>query len=137
MEAAKAAAAQLAAQLPPPDPAFAERIEKTAFGVAKNGPQFEAMLVAKQQGNPQFEFLVFGGSANGYYRHVLNCMANGGWTLDQVGERAHKIRIAWGLPTLSMRVRLCPLGCKTRVSAQLLQNISDRPPFRQHLCAAE
>jgi len=40
--------------------------------------------VAKQQGNPQFEFLKFGGSANGYYRHILNCMANGGWTLEQV-----------------------------------------------------
>jgi len=93
MEAAKAAAAQLAAQLPPPDPVLAERIEKTAFGVAKNGPQFEAMLVAKQQGNPQFDFLKYGGSANGYYRHVLNCMANGGWTLEQVRDECMLVRL--------------------------------------------
>lgn len=69
---------------PPSDTDLAIRIEKLADYVARNGVQFEHITRQKQQGNPEFQFLDQGDPNHGYYRHVLNCLQNGGWTLDQV-----------------------------------------------------
>ncbi len=38
----------------------------------------------KQQGNPAFAFLEPANPAFAYYRHVLNCLMNGGWNIDQI-----------------------------------------------------
>lgn len=41
-------------------------IDKLAEFVARNGPEFEQMTMAKQQGNPKFGFL-YGGDYYNYY----------------------------------------------------------------------
>lgn len=42
-------------------------IDKLAVFVARNGPEFESITKAKQQGNPRFNFL-FGGEFYQYYQ---------------------------------------------------------------------
>lgn len=42
-------------------------IDKLAEFVARNGPEFEAITKAKQQGNPRFSFL-YGGEYYQYYQ---------------------------------------------------------------------
>lgn len=42
-------------------------IDKLAVFVARNGPEFESITKAKQQGNPRFNFL-FGGEYYQYYQ---------------------------------------------------------------------
>lgn len=69
---------------PPTDVELAIRIEKLADYVARNGAKFEQITRQNQQGNPEFQFLEEGNINNKYYRHVLNCLLNGGWTLDQI-----------------------------------------------------
>lgn len=51
----------------PPDALLVNRIETLAQFVAKNGSNFERMLLAKQQNNPEFHFL-FGGPYHHYYK---------------------------------------------------------------------
>lgn len=46
--------------------------------------EFEQIMRQKQIGNPQFGFLEPNNPAFPYYRHVLNCLMNGGWTLEQI-----------------------------------------------------
>ena len=70
--------------LPPGNADEADRIEKMANYVAKNGMPFEQVVRQKHAGNPQFSFLEMRGPSNAYYRHVLNCIMNGGWTLEQI-----------------------------------------------------
>lgn len=48
------------------DSALRNIIDKLAEFVARNGPEFEAITKAKQQGNPKFEFL-YGGEYYLYY----------------------------------------------------------------------
>lgn len=43
-------------------------IDKLAMFVAKNGPEFEAMTKAKQEGNPRFAFLTVNGPFYNYYQ---------------------------------------------------------------------
>lgn len=47
-----------------------KRIDKLVEYVAKNGPEFEAMVCEKEHGNPAYSFL-FGGEGHGYYRYKL------------------------------------------------------------------
>lgn len=54
---------------PPPDPAVAERIQKMAAYVVRNGVDFENMMKQKEESNPKFGFL-FGGEHYQYYRYV-------------------------------------------------------------------
>jgi hypothetical protein len=70
--------------LPPSNVDLAIRIEKLADYVARNGIQFEQVTRQKQYGNPEFSFLEDGDANNAYYRHVVNCLQYGGWTLDQI-----------------------------------------------------
>lgn len=49
------------------DSALRNIIDKLAEFVARNGPEFEAITKAKQQGNPKFEFL-YGGEFYMYYQ---------------------------------------------------------------------
>ncbi|KAK9716082.1 hypothetical protein RND81_06G210200 [Saponaria officinalis] len=55
---------------PPHDPELQKRIDKLVEYVAKNGPEFEAMVCEKEHGNPAYSFL-FGGDGHGYYRYKL------------------------------------------------------------------
>lgn len=54
---------------PPEEPSVAERIQKMANYVFRNGPDFEEMMKQKEQNNPKFGFL-FGGEHCQYYRYV-------------------------------------------------------------------
>lgn len=125
---------QVAIATPPPPPIAedADRVEKMANYVARNGCasmtaaasaaaiaaaatatalaaalptatlvtlspaaslQFEQVLREKQAANPKFQFLSPAGEYYHYYRHVLNCLMNGGWTLEQVRtQRRHHFR---------------------------------------------
>ncbi|CAK9157607.1 unnamed protein product [Ilex paraguariensis] len=55
---------------PPHDPELQKHIDKLAEYVAKNGPEFEAMVREKEQDNPGYGFL-FGGKGHNYYRYKL------------------------------------------------------------------
>lgn len=55
---------------PPPDPELHKRIDKLVEYIAKNGPEFEAMIREKQQDNPDYSFLI-GGDGHGYYQYRL------------------------------------------------------------------
>ncbi|KAK4757720.1 hypothetical protein SAY87_019021 [Trapa incisa] len=55
---------------PPHDPELHKRIDKLVEYIAKNGPEFEAMICEKQQENPDYSFL-FGGDGHGYYQYRL------------------------------------------------------------------
>uniref|UniRef100_A0A1D1ZE57 Calcium homeostasis endoplasmic reticulum protein n=1 Tax=Anthurium amnicola TaxID=1678845 RepID=A0A1D1ZE57_9ARAE len=61
---------------PPSDPDLHKCIDKLVEYVAKNGPDFEAMIREKQHDNPAYGFL-FGGEGHGYYRHKLWLSARG------------------------------------------------------------
>ena len=56
---------------PPEDSELAQRIDKAVEYAVKNGPQFEAMMREKQQGNAGYSFLNSQGEASGYYRFRL------------------------------------------------------------------
>ncbi|KAK4761920.1 hypothetical protein SAY87_029804 [Trapa incisa] len=56
--------------VPPHDPELHKRIDKVVEYIAKNGPEFEAMIREKQQENPDYSFL-FGGDGHGYYQYRL------------------------------------------------------------------
>lgn len=55
---------------PPSDPDLHNRIDKLVEYVAKNGPEFEALIREKQQDNPAYNFL-FGAEGHNYYRYKL------------------------------------------------------------------
>ncbi|CAD6335774.1 unnamed protein product [Miscanthus lutarioriparius] len=55
---------------PPADPELQKRIDKLVEYIAKNGPDFEAMIRDKQHDNPDYAF-VFGGEGHAYYRYML------------------------------------------------------------------
>jgi hypothetical protein len=46
----------------------AERIQKMAAYVHRNGPDFERMMTTKERGNDKFSFLFEGGENRMYYR---------------------------------------------------------------------
>lgn len=48
-----------------------KRIDKMVEFSAKNGPQFEALLKAKQKDNPEYSFLLEAGEGHAYYRYHL------------------------------------------------------------------
>ncbi|KAF6146435.1 hypothetical protein GIB67_037735 [Kingdonia uniflora] len=56
--------------VPPLDPELHKVIDKLVEYIAKNGPEFEAMIRDKQQDNPAYSFL-FGGEGHSYYRSKL------------------------------------------------------------------
>ncbi|KAF7146165.1 hypothetical protein RHSIM_Rhsim04G0157200 [Rhododendron simsii] len=55
---------------PPSDPEIQKCIDKLVEYIAKNGPEFEALIREKQQDNPAYIFL-FGGEGHNYYRYKL------------------------------------------------------------------
>ncbi|XP_062229601.1 uncharacterized protein LOC133927248 [Phragmites australis] len=55
---------------PPADPELQKRIDKLVEYIAKNGPEFEAMIRDKQHDNLDYAF-VFGGEGHAYYRYML------------------------------------------------------------------
>ncbi|KAK3131102.1 hypothetical protein QOZ80_6BG0502080 [Eleusine coracana subsp. coracana] len=55
---------------PPSDPELQKRIDKLVEYIAKNGPEFEAIIRDKQHDNPDYAF-VFGGEGHAYYRYKL------------------------------------------------------------------
>ncbi|OWM89931.1 hypothetical protein CDL15_Pgr012568 [Punica granatum] len=55
---------------PPADPELHKRIDKLVEYIAKNGPEFEAMIREKQQDNPEYSFLI-GGDGHAYYQYRL------------------------------------------------------------------
>jgi hypothetical protein len=55
---------------PPADPELQKRIDKLVEYIAKNGPEFEAIIRDKQHDNPDYAF-VFGGEGHAYYRYKL------------------------------------------------------------------
>lgn len=52
-------------------------IERTASFIAQQGGQMEILLKAKQQHNPQFEFLNHTNELFGFYRHLLMALKTG------------------------------------------------------------
>ena len=46
-------------------------VEKTAYFVARQGPQMEIVVKTKQANNPQFSFMSMDHKYNAYYKHVL------------------------------------------------------------------
>jgi hypothetical protein len=62
------------------------RIEKLGAAVQRSGQAFEDKVRALKASDPDFLFLVAEGPANAYYRHVLNCLVNGGWTAEQLAR---------------------------------------------------
>lgn len=56
--------------VPPSDPELQKRIDKLVEYIAKNGPEFEAMIREKQQDDPGYSFL-FGGEGHNYYHYKL------------------------------------------------------------------
>lgn len=46
-------------------------IEKTAYFVARQGPQMEIVVKTKQANNPQFAFMSIDHKYNPYFKHVL------------------------------------------------------------------
>jgi len=57
--------------LPPSTMKTFNVIEKTAFLIARQGPQMEILLKAKQAGNPVFDFLTIDHEYHKFYKHLL------------------------------------------------------------------
>jgi len=55
----------------PPTEKLFNVIEKTALLIAKQGPQMEILLKAKQAGNPVFDFLSLEHHLHSFYKHLL------------------------------------------------------------------
>ncbi|PAV58608.1 hypothetical protein WR25_16033 [Diploscapter pachys] len=57
----------------PQDPEHRKAITKLAEFVARNGPEFEAITKQKQEGNPKFAFLYYGGPFHEFYVSCVQC----------------------------------------------------------------
>ncbi|EGF77967.1 hypothetical protein BATDEDRAFT_35836 [Batrachochytrium dendrobatidis JAM81] len=55
-----------------PPPEIRNIVDKTADFVARNGPQFEERIQAKEQSNPKFSFMTVSDPYHAYYQHRIN-----------------------------------------------------------------
>ncbi|XP_026475012.1 splicing factor, suppressor of white-apricot homolog [Ctenocephalides felis] len=77
-------------RLKPPNKKLAIILERTANFIAQQGGQMEILLKAKQQHNPQFEFLNHDNELFAFYRHVLMAIKTGRYKYTEAPEKPEK-----------------------------------------------